>query len=450
MGFVRADIWRRYGALGTTGKTAGQIRKGITEAGWYENLHVDGTIRAETTKDVVHDIYTYKAAAKLKVQRAIFNRTKDENERKRLLTLLKADRWLEDRFLHRKMRKYFRHGVSKTANQFIVRSDRYMVETVDGRLTIIIRIAAKYGEPIRLVTNSCGKGVNLANRNLRIIVKGKAIEIHYARDKHKGRPSGEKEIGVDKGYTEALTDSDGDRHGEKFGQVLTEYSDKVAATGKNRNRLHAIENRHRKAGRTAKADRIRKNNLGRKKLNARRNRAQAQIRTIAYQAAHAVVDKAKKVVSEDLTSPISSNDKWRQYNRRMSGWAKGVLAKAIEEVCRQREAVHVIVNAAYTSQMDSFTGLLEGKRVGDKFYRSNGDVVQADFNAARNVLYRSYDPEIARWIPFQQIRLILEARSSGATERQEAPVGYCSALLCMRQRSADKSINTNAQLCASI
>lgn len=42
---------------------------------------MDGTIRAETTKDVVNDILTYKAAACAKVRQAIAKRTSDEAER---------------------------------------------------------------------------------------------------------------------------------------------------------------------------------------------------------------------------------------------------------------------------------------------------------------------------------------------------------------------------------
>jgi hypothetical protein len=120
----------------------------------------------------------------------------------------------------------------------------------------------------------------------------------------------------------------------------------------------------------------------------------------------------------------------------MSAWAKGVLAQALYEVCTQRGATHIVVNAAYTSQMDSFTGLLHGRREGDKFYRINGDVLQADANAARNVRNRIHDQEITRYMPHLQVKQILLARSSGATERHEASVGRRKP----RQRSADKSI----------
>jgi hypothetical protein len=436
MAFVRADLWRRYGALGNVGKSAADIRKEVTAGGWYAGLAVDGTLRAETTKDAVNDILTYKAAACAKVRQAIAKRTSDDTGRKRLYTLLKSDRWLEDRYLHRMMRKHFRHGVSHCDNQFIVRSDKHESRIVDGCLVVKVSIASKYGEPLMLTTNSSGKNVDLAGCNLRVILKGDAVEIRYATEKAEGRPCGAAEIGVDKGYTEAFTDSDGKRHGENFGAVLSAYSDQVSKTGKARNRLHALEKKHRAAGRIAKADHIRANNLGRVKLDARRERTQKKLRTIAYQSSHTIVDKAAVVGSEDLSSPVRGKVQWRKYNRRMSAWAKGVLAQALYEVCTQRGATHIVVNAAYTSQMDSFTGLLHGRREGDKFYRINGDVLQADANAARNVRNRIHDQEITRYMPHLQVKQILLARSSGATERHEASVGRRKP----RQRSADKSI----------
>ncbi|MHB8255283.1 MAG: transposase, partial [Acidiferrobacter sp.] len=156
MGTVRADIWRRFGALGTVGQSANDIRKTISAARWYSDLPVDGTIRNETTKNIVNDVLLYKAAAMQKARKAIAVRTKNEAERKRLFTLLRKDQWLTDNFLHRQMRKHFRHGKSSVANQFVVRSDKYTTEIADGHLTIVIHIAPKYGAPIRLTTTSSG------------------------------------------------------------------------------------------------------------------------------------------------------------------------------------------------------------------------------------------------------------------------------------------------------
>lgn len=91
--------------------------------------------------------------------------------------------------------------------------------------------------------------------------------------------------------------------------------------------------------------------------------------------------------------------------------------------------------------MDSTNGLLQGKRVGDKFYRTSGDVLQADHNAALNVLARLDDCEISRFTPYREVRRILLTRSSGATERQGLELGE-SAKALKRQPSADKSMSS--------
>ena len=87
--------------------------------------------------------------------------------------------------------------------------------------------------------------------------------------------------------------------------------------------------------------------------------------------------------------------------------------------------------------MDSTNGQLQGKRVGDKFYRANGDVLQADHNAALNVLARLDDPDIGRFTPYKEVRRVLLARSPAqlSVNRLELGADSCSA----RQPSADKS-----------
>jgi len=431
-GYMRADIWRRLGGVGTIGKSANDIGKGITSSHWYADLHIDGALRQATQQDIIDDILLYRAAAMQKVRQAIYARTTDETERKRLYTLLRKGDWLSDNFLHRQMRKHFKHGKSSVANQFIVRSDKHNEEIINGQLIITIHIAKKYGEDIRLATTSNGKNVDLSHKNLRIIVKNGYTEIHYATNKGPGRPCGDKMIGLDKGYTEAFTDSDGEHHRETFGAVLTEFSNKVFKTGRARNKLHSLEKKHREAGRTKKANNIKTHNLGLVKLTRKRVRAQQHLRTIAFQSAHKIVDKAKGVVSEDLTSPIAKKRPWKGFNRRMSSWAKGALAEALDSVCTQRGADHHLVNAAYTSQMDSVTGLLQGKRVGDRFYRETGDVLQADHNAAVNVLRRYGDAEITRYTPYREVRRILLARSPAqlSVNRHELGLGLQASTVC--------------------
>jgi IS605 OrfB family transposase len=153
-------------------------------------------------------------------------------------------------------------------------------------------------------------------------------------------------------------------------------------------------------------------NLGRKKLDNQKIKHQSIVKTIVHNAVNRVVDKAAVIVAEDLTSPIAGKKFGKDVSGRMSSWTKGVIAQAIENVSRRRGSTVVYVNAAYTSQMDSRNGTLSGKRCGDKFYCENGEVLQADVNAARNVLARLYDQEIDRWTPYKQVKAILLKRTS--------------------------------------
>lgn len=73
--------------------------------------------------------------------------------------------------------------------------------------------------------------------------------------------------GIDKGSTEAYTDSDGERHGEGLGDRLSAESDRVKAKVQKRNQLRALEAKHREAGAWCKADNIRNNSSSRMKAD---------------------------------------------------------------------------------------------------------------------------------------------------------------------------------------
>ena len=245
---------------------------------------------------------------------------------------------------------------------------------------------------------------------LRLILRNGKVEVHYTVETDKEKACGIKTIGVDKGYTEVLTDSDGEHHGTELGKVLTKESDQLKDKYVKRNKIKSVADKLRLKGNNSKADKIVRKNLGRKKLDERSKVSKEHIRTIVFSAFHKVVNKAEHIVCEDLTAPMSKSIFGKNMNRRLSSWTKGVIAEAMENVSQRRGSMLHYVNPAYTSQMDSMTGLLEGKRVGDKFYHANGDVGQADINAARNILARLSDQEIGRWTPYKQVKSILLKR----------------------------------------
>ena len=142
------------------------------------------------------------------------------------------------------------------------------------------------------------------------------------------------------------------------------------------------------------------------------NNRSSNVRDTVLKATHTVIDKAGHVAVEDLRSPIKDKKKYgKDQSRRLSGWVKGMMADSLDVVSRRRGSSVILVNAAYTSQTDSVTGLLLGNRVGDRFYREGGDVIDADINGARNVLSRLYDSEIQLYTPYHQIKKILIRRT---------------------------------------
>ena len=196
MGGMCIDNWHRYGALASTRDELIKFKSECAKR--YGNLPVDGTIRNQTTIDTLNNIRATREAVKMLVKQAIFDRTgEDEEEEIRLFSLLERNKWTDDPFLHRQMRKHFKHGKTHNHNQFTVRSDKHSQNVVDGKLVITVHIAPKYDEDIRLVKNTTGEGVDLAGKNLRIILREKFVEIHYGFDKRKGRKSGSETIRVD-------------------------------------------------------------------------------------------------------------------------------------------------------------------------------------------------------------------------------------------------------------
>ena len=163
--------------------------------------------------------------------------------------------------------------------------------------------------------------------------------------------------------------------------------------------------------------------LEEKKLTKQYDHQKQLLRNIAFQAAHAIVDTAKEVRCEDLTKPFASKQKWKKYNRTMSGWAKGSLADALNSVTKARGSCLRVVNAAYTSQMDSKTSRLEGRRVNDKFYHVNGEVSHEDTNAAVNIKERADDTEIGLFMSFKDVKKILLDRltANGGVSNSDRP-----------------------------
>ncbi|WP_424098476.1 zinc ribbon domain-containing protein [Moorena producens] len=102
-------------------------------------------------------------------------------------------------------------------------------------------------------------------------------------------------------------------------------------------------------------------------------------------------------------------------------------------VAKETGSVVTTVNPAYTSQVDSQTGTLLGQRSGDRFTRYTGVVLQADQNAALNIMHRGSDTEITRWMKYADVRRVLLLRtvrylaSDGKTVTEALNLGWLNS-----------------------
>ena len=134
LGNLRKEVWRRYG--GVSGADANH--RTIRDSWLASNRQFDVPARLwkGTLRDVIDDIRMYREAVKVKVRKAIAKRTNDAGERKRLYTALKHDKWADDKYLHRMMRKDYKHGKTNVSNQIVLDTGCYRTFIQNGRAWI--------------------------------------------------------------------------------------------------------------------------------------------------------------------------------------------------------------------------------------------------------------------------------------------------------------------------
>ena len=358
----------------------------------------------ETLRDTIGTINAYFEAG-FKEAIKILYRKHCKTKAKELIKILKTD-YKSNKELHRLIRKTIPKGYSKADNIICLDEGCY---TFEQDILLVTGLRKRKMLSILLTTKYRPKG------NFKIILKEDnkcELRVNF---KYQSKVQIEKPyeaIGVDKGYTEVFTDSTGERHGNDFGKLLTKKSDFLKEKYKNRNKLYAIMKNAKESENFKKANNIKKNNLGNKKLNKQKEKTNIELKEIIYKAAKTLAQKAKIIAIEDLTFKTKST-KYKNVNRRLSSWLKSTIDEAISKYCFIYGTKLVYVNAAYTSQGDSrYDCALVGKRIGNSFIGFDEVVLDADINAALNILARLYDQEISLYTPPEKVKEILIKRAN--------------------------------------
>jgi hypothetical protein len=232
----------------------------------------------------------------------------------------------------------------------------------------------------------------------------KELRLHFPQIVKLQSATGEGKCGLDKGYTEAFTDAQNVTYGDGIGKVMQRSVSRRHPRGKGRNKLYQIavkkNQRH-----------IFKCNLTKKRHQTSENRKKRTLDTMIRTGVNQFFDTYQHAVTEDLSFVIKNKKISRQVNRNLAEWCKGTLMKALEEISYRRSSSVTVVNAAYTSQVDSRYGVLLGTRYGDQFFTFDGEVLQADGNAGRNIEARLDDPQISRFMKSLEVREVLIKRT---------------------------------------
>ena len=231
----------------------------------------------ETLRDTIGTINAYFEAG-FKEAIKILYRKHGKTKAKELIKILKTD-YKSNKELHRLIRKTIPKGYSKADNIICLDEGCY---TFEQDILLVTGLRKRKMLSILLTTKYRPKG------NFKIILKEDnkcELRVNF---KYQSKIQIEKPyeaIGVDKGYTEVFTDSTGERHGNDFGKLLTKKSDFLKEKYKNRNKLYAIMKNAKESENFKKANNIKKNNLGNKKLNKQKEKTNIELKEIIYKAA---------------------------------------------------------------------------------------------------------------------------------------------------------------------
>ena len=167
---------------------------------------------------------------------------------------------------------------------------------------------------IKLMTLERGKRVvipllGMANikGNLSLVFHN-GLHVHIAQDLQPHIQSTDTIEAIDFGYTEVMTDTQGETYGKELGEILTTSTNERHEKMQRRHKIHAFEKKYRQT-KPVKARNVRKYNLGRKKLDNKTTRVRQTIEREINTAINELVEKRAPsiLVTENLRHSFTNN-----------------------------------------------------------------------------------------------------------------------------------------------
>lgn len=295
----------------------------------------------------------------------------------------------------------------KIARSFALDAQMYKLIETDGRqfLEVMTLVPRQ-----RLVIPLTGRGKIEGNLRIVLDFEKQRVEVHRAIDLKTGQPAEGAPLAVDFGVTEVMTDSEGDTWGEGFGQILSQDSEALHRSGRSRNKLYAVKKKARQQHNRAKAHHLHKFNLGTKKQRRQRRKMRANLGRIINTAMNQLwqTKQPQLIIHENLRN-LGGKFKSKRLSRLVSLWTNGLIKDRLTFKASLGRSQRQQTTPAYSSQRCPECGFIHPRnRKGDVFkclFCQHGGA--SDSVAAWNLLEFGLDPELASWMPKEQVKALL-------------------------------------------
>jgi hypothetical protein len=305
------------------------LRNALVAGSYKSKFNLQGRLWKLALKDALETLDRYWSAQRAEWKERIYGASLNEKERHYLYKALKSYRNLEQVIFHgpnvsleieldkkerekcrRHLQQWIKESVKKyprvkICRSFLAEPETYRIFTHQGRQYISVMTFIK---GFRLCIPLTGRGEIRGQIRILLDFEKRRVEVHHTVMSKVKKSVGQKK-GIDLGITEVFTDSDGDRWGTDFGQVLSRYSEKQKNKGKRRNKLHSLKKKHREKSNNRKKRKIEKNNLGKKKQEKKHCNQKLHLTEIVNSALNAFF-KAKDFViyaPNGISRTISGN-----------------------------------------------------------------------------------------------------------------------------------------------
>ena len=255
----------------------------------------------------------------------------------------------------------------------------------------------------------------------------------------------QKQLGMDKGLATLISCSSDQEYGANFSKLVGAEAERINDRNTNRNEYIQLAKelreeksvlqeklakdysaktkkriRHRIGSLERQIARLEEHHLGSKLYHRQHERKQHNMERVMNTSIRQmlVAEDPDVLVKEDLTFtkeklPKASNRYEAKVRRKLSSWTKGRLDKRIEYLCGSLGIQTIDVNPAYTSQFCPRCGAHFSERKGAHHETAvcpNCGEMNANTAAAVNILQRAGDKEITKYMPYKNVKLILEDR----------------------------------------